>query len=217
MRFISVSMLADQVWGLGLAVDFDGKSGESWMPSIMRSLKRGAAIFAAVSALAIPAAAQERGEPSGLIQWGVWVDPDGCMHWMADGGAEQYQVNRLDPNTGRPICMKVNTCFVGAADTMFYTDSAQLTGSAREELEAVFTQGGVHGFAVYGHTDSRASEDYNEILSEHRARAVANVGRDVGALIEREIGFGETRPVASNASAAGMAQNRRVEVICYRW
>lgn len=174
-------------------------------------------MLAAVSALALPAAAQQRGEPVGLIQWGVWVDPDGCMHWMADGGLEQYQVNRLDPQTGRPICMEVDRCFVGEADTMFHTDSANLTSSARQKLEEVFSQSGVSGFAVYGHTDSRASNSYNQILSEHRARSVANVGRDVGAVIEREIGFGETRPVASNASAAGMAQNRRVEVICYRW
>ncbi|MDA9207394.1 OmpA family protein [Octadecabacter sp.] len=187
------------------------------MPNIMRLLKRSAAIFAAISSLALPAAAQERGEPVGLIQWGVWVDPDGCMHWMADGGLEQYQVNRLDPQTGRPICMQVNTCYVGESDTMFHTDSANLTRSARDELEQVFRQQGVSGFAVYGHTDSRASHSYNQILSEHRARAVANVGRGVGAVIQRELGFGETRPIATNGSAAGMAQNRRVEVICYRW
>ncbi len=187
------------------------------MPNVMRQLKRGLAVFAAVSSLALPAVAQERGEPVGRIQWGVWIDPDGCMHWMADGGAEQYQVNRLDRETGRPVCMQVNTCYVGEADTMFHTDSANLTSTARNELEAVFNQQGVSGFAVYGHTDSRASNSYNQILSEHRARAVANVGRSVGAVIEREIGFGETRPIASNASAAGMAKNRRVEVICYRW
>ncbi|MEL6465117.1 MAG: OmpA family protein [Pseudomonadota bacterium] len=158
-----------------------------------------------------------RGEQSGRIQWGVWVDPDGCMHWMADGGLEQVQVNRLDPKTGKPVCVVQNTCFVGEADTMFATDSSRLTAGARKRLEEVFTQEGVFGYAVYGHTDSRASRSYNQRLSDHRARAVANIGRSVGAVIEREIGFGETRPRASNKTAAGMKQNRRVEVICYRW
>jgi outer membrane protein OmpA-like peptidoglycan-associated protein len=159
----------------------------------------------------------QRGEQSGLIQWGVWIDPDGCMHWMADGGIEQYQVNRLDPKTGKPVCLKQNTCFVGDSDTMFATDSYKLTNSARQRLREVFSQQGVFGYAVYGHTDSRASASYNQRLSENRARAVANVGRSVGAVIEREMGFGESRPVASNSTAAGMKKNRRVEVICYRW
>lgn len=100
---------------------------------------------------------------------------------------------------------------------MFDTDSARLKEGAIAQLREVFSQSDVSGFAVYGHTDSRASHRYNQTLSEHRARAVANVGRSVGAVIEREIGFGETRPVASNATAAGMQENRRVEVICYRW
>ncbi len=175
--------------------------------------------LAALCLVGQDAAAQTiaRGEQSGRIQWGVWVDPDGCMHWMADGGLEQVQVNRLDPKTGRPVCLKQATCFVGDSDTLFATDSARLNAKSRKRLRDVFTQDGVFGYAVYGHTDSRASQSYNQILSEHRARAVANVGRSVGAVIEREIGFGETRPIASNRTAAGMKKNRRVEVVCYRW
>jgi outer membrane protein OmpA-like peptidoglycan-associated protein len=175
--------------------------------------------LAGLMALATTAQAQNvaRGEQVGRIQWGVWVDPDGCMHWMADGGIEQYQVNRLDPETGRPVCLQIDTCFMGDADTMFETDSARLTAPAVDRLRQVFSQPDVFGYAVYGHTDSRASHAYNQTLSEHRARSVGNVGRSVGAVIEREIGFGETRPRASNGTADGMRQNRRVEVICYRW
>jgi len=158
-----------------------------------------------------------RGEQSGRIQWGIWIDPDGCMHWMADGGVEQVQVNRLNPETGKPVCVRQNTCFVGDSDAMFATDSSKLNARTREKLRKVFTQNGVFGYAVYGHTDSRASNAYNQALSERRARSVANVGRSVGAVIEREIGYGETQPKASNSTAAGMKQNRRVEVICYRW
>lgn len=189
------------------------------MPDLLKFLKRCFAAVAVLGVLATSAAAQnvERGEVAGRVQWGIWVDPDGCMHWMADGGLEQYQVNRLDPETGRPVCMKQESCFVGNSDTLFHTDSAQIKAGARQQLERVFSQTGVSGFAVYAHTDSRASHSYNQALSERRARAVASVGRSVGAVIEREIGFGETRPVASNSTSAGMAKNRRVEVICYRW
>ncbi|PVA05301.1 OmpA family protein [Thalassorhabdomicrobium marinisediminis] len=189
------------------------------MLSIKRLLRLGLGALAVAGALTTSAAAQDvqRGQQSGLIQWGIWIDPDGCMHWMADGGLEQYQVNRLNPETGRPVCVKMDTCYVGNTDTMFHTDSYQLTAATRQRLQQVFSQSGVSGYAVYGHTDSRASHAYNQTLSENRARAVADVGRSVGAVIEREMGFGETRPVASNANAAGMAKNRRVEVICYRW
>ncbi len=187
------------------------------MPNLFRVFRQGLAVVAMSVAAVAPVAAQERGEQVGRIQWGVWVDPDGCHHWMADGGLEQYQVNRLHPKTGRPVCEEVNRCFEGSSDTMFHTDSFRLKASARKKLEQLFSRGDISGFAVYGHTDSRASNAYNQTLSEHRARAVANVGRSVGAVIQREIGFGETRPIASNGSAAGMAKNRRVEVICYRW
>ena len=54
-------------------------------------------------------------------------------------------------------------------------------------------------------------------LSERRAKAVADVARSVGAVVEREIGYGERRPIATNATAEGMQRNRRVEVVCYRW
>lgn len=187
--------------------------------SFIAYVKRAFATAVILVAMMLPASAQQiqRGEQAGRIQWGVWVDPDGCMHWMADGGIEQYQVNRLDSQTGRPVCMQIDTCFSGTTDTLFHTDSARLTGQARARLEQVFRTPGVFGYAVYGHTDSRASHEYNQILSDHRARAVANVGRSVGAVIEREIGFGETRPVASNGSADGMRRNRRVEIVCYRW
>ena len=56
-----------------------------------------------------------------------------------------------------------------------------------------------------------------QILSQRRAKAVADVARSVGAVVEREIGFGERQPVAPNDSAANMQKNRRVEVVCYRW
>jgi outer membrane protein OmpA-like peptidoglycan-associated protein len=54
-------------------------------------------------------------------------------------------------------------------------------------------------------------------LSQRRAEAVARVARSVGAVVDRQIGFGEREPRASNASAEGMRQNRRVEIVCYRW
>jgi len=154
---------------------------------------------------------------SGKIQWGIWIDDDGCMHWWADGQAEGYMVERVDPTTGMPVCLDVETCLVESTDTLFPTDGYHLTASGRSRLEEFFRSAGAFGYAIYGHTDSRASDEYNIRLSERRAASVAEVARSVGAVVEREIGFGERMPIATNDTAEGMQANRRVEVICYRW
>ncbi|MDO1502059.1 OmpA family protein [Winogradskyella maritima] len=69
-------------------------------------------------------------------------------------------------------------------------------------------------FQVEGHTDSRGSDSYNMGLSDRRAASVKDYltanGVDPFRLNSR--GFGEERPIASNNTAAGRAQNRRVEI-----
>jgi outer membrane protein OmpA-like peptidoglycan-associated protein len=193
------------LWGI-LAVELG-------LSKAARALAGGAAIALALTAAA-PVAAQE---PTAFVEWGIWVDPDGCMHWWADGQAEGYMVERVDPHTGMPVCLEVETCLVENTDTLFPTDGYHLTASGRSRLEEFFRGAGAFGYAIYGHTDSRASDEYNIRLSERRAAAVAEVARSVGAVVEREIGFGERMPIATNDTAEGMQANRRVEVICYRW
>lgn len=67
---------------------------------------------------------------------------------------------------------------------------------------------------VAGHTDSTGSASYNQSLSENRAKSVKSYLNQQGVMYQRvtAIGFGETRPVANNATASGRAQNRRVEI-----
>lgn len=67
---------------------------------------------------------------------------------------------------------------------------------------------------VEGHTDSVGTDAYNQKLSERRANAVREVLVDqygVGGERVNAVGYGETRPVADNATADGRAVNRRVE------
>jgi outer membrane protein OmpA-like peptidoglycan-associated protein len=68
---------------------------------------------------------------------------------------------------------------------------------------------------VEGHTDSIASDAYNQGLSERRARSVANwlAGQGVDSNRLEVKGWGESRPVADNGTAEGRQQNRRVELI----
>lgn len=67
---------------------------------------------------------------------------------------------------------------------------------------------------VYGHTDSTGSDQFNQTLSENRARTVANylTMQGVSAARIRSQGFGETMPVADNATEEGRRRNRRVEI-----
>lgn len=67
---------------------------------------------------------------------------------------------------------------------------------------------------VAGHTDSTGSESYNQLLSQQRAQSVSNVlMRDgVAAVRIDTVGYGETRPVATNNTPQGRQQNRRVEL-----
>jgi outer membrane protein OmpA-like peptidoglycan-associated protein len=67
---------------------------------------------------------------------------------------------------------------------------------------------------VEGHTDADGADDYNVELSQRRAEAVAEylVSQELNPERFETKGFGEARPVASNASAGGKARNRRVEI-----
>ena len=67
---------------------------------------------------------------------------------------------------------------------------------------------------VFGHTDNVGSDSYNYDLSQRRALSVADYLSSQGVDNRRfaVTGFGESRPVASNATEAGKAENRRVEI-----
>lgn len=67
---------------------------------------------------------------------------------------------------------------------------------------------------IYGHTDSDGSDNFNQELSQRRGVSVAEYLISQGTDQRRYyvVGYGEERPIASNATAEGKAQNRRVEI-----
>lgn len=68
---------------------------------------------------------------------------------------------------------------------------------------------------IEGHTDSTGSAAYNQTLSENRALSVRSYLIQSGVSANRieAVGYGMTRPIASNATPEGRAQNRRVEIL----
>ena len=146
---------------------------------------------------------------------GIWVDPDGCEHWVMDDGFEGYMTPHVN-RQGIPVCHRGNVCGVMDSDQLFATNRYSIGANARSKLQKFFQSTGARAYIIAGHTDSRASDEYNMRLSHNRANAVARVGQSVGAKIVDVRGYGERMPKASNGSAAGMRKNRRVEIICIR-
>jgi outer membrane protein OmpA-like peptidoglycan-associated protein len=100
----------------------------------------------------------------------------------------------------------------------FAFDSAELTAAGRAVLDkhlGNLKENPNMKVELAGHTCSIGSEAYNQGLSERRAKSVYNYlaanGIDAGRMTT--VGYGETRPIASNATEEGRALNRRVEVI----
>lgn len=145
----------------------------------------------------------------------IWVDPDGCEHWVMDDGFEGFMTPHVTRD-GRPVCQRGNTCAVMNSDQLFATNQHKISSRNRAKLRQFFQSAGARAYIIEGHTDSRASDEYNLRLSQRRARAVAQVARSAGARVASAVGYGERVPKASNRTSGGMAQNRRVEIQCIR-
>jgi outer membrane protein OmpA-like peptidoglycan-associated protein len=107
---------------------------------------------------------------------------------------------------------------VNLSDVLFDTGKATLKPGAREKLARVSGILVTHPdlkLEIEGHTDSVGTDSYNQGLSERRAESVRGylVSQNISAQSITTQGFGESRPVATNDTAAGRQQNRRVELV----
>jgi outer membrane protein OmpA-like peptidoglycan-associated protein len=107
---------------------------------------------------------------------------------------------------------------VNMSDVLFATGKYDLKPPVREKLAKV--AGIVLGhpglkLQVEGHTDNVGSDQFNQNLSEKRAQSVRDylVQQGLGANDVTAVGYGKTKPIASNDNATGRAQNRRVEIV----
>jgi outer membrane protein OmpA-like peptidoglycan-associated protein len=107
---------------------------------------------------------------------------------------------------------------VNLSDVLFDFGKYTLRPGAREKLAKVSGIVLAHPglkLEAEGHTDSVGSDEYNERLSENRAASVRDYMVQQGVSMNSIVasGFGETTPVASNDTATGRQQNRRVELV----
>ncbi|MFQ5902757.1 MAG: OmpA family protein, partial [Candidatus Binatia bacterium] len=101
--------------------------------------------------------------------------------------------------------------------TGFGFNSADLTPGARsilEEQAAILDKEPTVRVEIAGHTDSTGPEAYNQGLSERRAKTVEEylISKGISPDRLKAVGYGESRPVATNDTREGRAMNRRVEL-----
>lgn len=153
---------------------------------------------------------------------GARVDRRGCE--LDDDKDGVVNSKDLCPGTDTGATVDETGC-VGVVETVqtvelnvvFPTNSSIIGNRFDSEIQKVadfMRQNPETSVEIAGHSDSRGDDDYNRFLSQRRADAVA--GRLTGPLgISADrvsaVGYGEAEPVASNATEAGRAQNRRVE------
>lgn len=111
-----------------------------------------------------------------------------------------------------------NITLIMPGNITFNTNSADVKPSFNNVLSSVadvLKEFNKTLLEISGHTDSTGSASYNLQLSEQRARSVANELQKHGVAANRIItrGYGEQKPIATNGTAAGRQQNRRVELL----
>jgi OOP family OmpA-OmpF porin len=123
------------------------------------------------------------------------------------------------PGTPRGVAVDEYGCPRKGSVTLhgvnFELDSATLTSDSRVTLDAVAADLLAHPrlkVELQGHTDSSGSSAYNQALSQRRADSVSDylVIKGVSSSQVSAKGYGETQPIADNATTTGRTQNRRV-------
>ena len=180
--------------------------------------KKGAALGAAAGAIVGAVIgnngrhhSSQRGAVVGTLAGGAAGAIVGAM--MDKQERELRQINGVNVQRTADNELKVTV----RNDVLFDFNSSALRSASREslrEMAGVFDRYPNTTIRVEGYTDSIGSASYNERLSERRADSVSNYLEDIGVRGARirSIGYGESRPRATNNSASGRQLNRRVEI-----
>jgi len=154
---------------------------------------------------------------------GVTVDRVGCALDSDKDGVADYQ--DMCPSTPLGTIVDTDGCplpgekLLSLTGVNFATNKAVLTSDSKSILEQAVTllkeTDAVIDVRVEGHTDSRGSDAFNMKLSQARAESVVSylVSQGVKESSLVPVGMGESSPVATNDTAAGQAENRRVDFV----
>ncbi|QYX57415.1 OmpA family protein [Roseovarius sp. SCSIO 43702] len=178
--------------------------------------QQGALIGGMVGAIT-GAAASDKKAKGALIGGAI-----GALGGAAIGNALDKQAAELERDIANDNVTVTNTgdrlIVTMPQDILFAVDSFAVNSGLRGDLRTVANSLKSYPdttVQVVGHTDNTGAADYNQRLSERRANAVADVLMEGGVSFNRirTFGRGEDQPIASNLTAEGRAQNRRVEIV----
>jgi len=129
----------------------------------------------------------------------------GCPHWT--GGVQEQMTKEL-LEFGRVRLYGINFDY----DSDIIRDESKPT---LDKIVAMLKSEPTMQLIIEGHTDSDGLTEHNQVLSQQRAESVKLYLTSAGISSSRLYieGYGESKPVASNTTATGKAQNRRVELV----
>jgi outer membrane protein OmpA-like peptidoglycan-associated protein len=217
---MKISMLSGFV-AAGLALAASGcasYTGQTSAPDDPNRTQRGALIGAAIGAAAgllTGDSAVERRQHA-MVGVGIGALAGGAVGAYQD--KQEAELRRQMAGTGVDVVRQGDNITLNMpSGVTFDFDSATLKPQFAPVLDDVartLVQYNQTVVEVAGHTDSVGTDQYNQALSERRANSVAAYLGSHGVMQQRMItvGAGETRPLASNDSDSGRAENRRVEI-----
>ena len=208
----------DDRYGISLMVDDDGEG-------LYTNTQNGVTVTADDDAMSYRAGKvkiTQKKDGSGSYsdaESGLKIENDGKGKATVTKGTQKATVDaaRLGAVPAVPSLEANSLLITLDSGVLFDVDKYDLRPEAQEtlnQLAKLLTEAGITAFEIDGHTDSNADDAYNQTLSENRANAVKEYLKAQGVTAEITTqGYGESRPVATNETAEGRQQNRRVEII----
>ena len=195
---------------------FDPYTGESKTSSTAKGAGIGAGILAALAYVKNKDKSSGERKRAILKAAGIGAIAGGGVGYYMD--TQEAKLRKQLRNTGVSVERDGdNINLIMPSNITFKSGGSTLSGNFFEVMDAVVLV--VQEFektiiVSAGHTDSQGTDASNQALSERRASAVAGYLMQKGIIEARleTIGFGEMQPVADNATSAGRALNRRVEI-----
>ena len=155
-------------------------------------------------------------------------NPDGTYTWtnndkMTENGVEVDCRNRPEDfdgdkdEDGCPDLLKIDNCQIKLSDKIYFKfnkwDIDPKSFKVLDEVKDTLNAAPDIKIWIEGHTDSKGSDKYNKKLSQNRVNSVRDYLVKVGIAADRlePVGWGEEKPIDSNKTAEGRANNRRVE------
>ncbi|MBC7191377.1 OmpA family protein [Marinobacter sp.] len=208
---VAVSMVA--ALGLGGCMTYDPYTGEEKTSSATKG-----SIIGAIGGAAVGAATSSKSDrgKGALIGAASGAAVGGGIGYYMDRQEAQLR-RKLEGSGVRVVRNGDQIDLVMPGNITFDVNQSTIKPSFQDTLESVavvLKEFDKTSIRIEGHTDSTGSRDYNQLLSERRAGAVRDflLDRGIDASRTRAVGYGPRQPVASNDTAAGREQNRRVEL-----